>query len=69
MARLSKAFNLNEIRPKRAQSIQIRLPQDLMTKSLSRFTGNFITLLQCRYVSAYWVTNQLEQSFALQNCI
>ncbi|MGG2096130.1 OB-fold nucleic acid binding domain-containing protein [Acinetobacter haemolyticus] len=36
MARLSKAFSLNDIRQKRAQSIQVQLSPDLMTKSLAK---------------------------------
>lgn len=65
MARLSKAFNLNEIRQKRAQSIQIRLPQDLMTKSLAKdlqaILLPYCNVDMCQHIA---LQIQLEQSFA-----
>ncbi|MCH7380616.1 MULTISPECIES: DNA polymerase III subunit alpha [Acinetobacter] len=65
MARLSKAFNLNEIRQKRAQSIQIRLPQDLMTKSLAKdlqaILLPYCNIDMCQHIGLQIL---LEQSFA-----
>jgi len=65
MARLSKAFNLNEIRQKRAQSIQVRLPHDLMTKSLAKDLQNILlpycNVDMCQHIG---LQIQLEQSFA-----
>ncbi|MDM1020174.1 DNA polymerase III subunit alpha [Acinetobacter sp. VNK23] len=65
MARLSKAFNLNEIRQKRAQNIQIRLPHDLMGKSLAKDLQGMLlpycNIDMCQHIG---VQIQLEQSFA-----
>ncbi|KXZ62934.1 DNA polymerase III subunit alpha [Acinetobacter venetianus] len=65
MARLSKAFNLNEIRQKRAQSIQIRLPNDLMTKTLAKDLQNMLlpycNVDMCQHIGIHI---QVEQSFA-----
>ncbi|NIE95677.1 DNA polymerase III subunit alpha [Acinetobacter sp. Tr-809] len=65
MARLSKAFSLNEIRQKRAQSIQIRLPQDLMTKSLAKdlqaILLPYCNVDMCQHIGLHI---QLDQSFA-----
>ncbi len=65
MARLSKAFNLNEIRQKRAQSIQIRLPNDLMTKTLAKDLQNLLlpycNVDMCQHIGIHI---QVEQSFA-----
>lgn len=65
MARLSKAFNLNEIRQKRAQSIQIRLPNDLMTKALAKDLQNMLlpycNVDMCQHIGIHI---QVEQSFA-----
>ncbi|MHA3982362.1 DNA polymerase III subunit alpha [Acinetobacter venetianus] len=65
MARLSKAFNLNEIRQKRAQSIQIRLPNDLMTKTLVKDLQNMLlpycNVDMCQHIGIHI---QVEQSFA-----
>ncbi|WP_109440660.1 DNA polymerase III subunit alpha [Acinetobacter haemolyticus] len=65
MARLSKAFSLNEIRQKRAQSIQIQLSPDLMTKSLAKDLQT-ILLPYCNvYMSQHiGLQLQIEQSFA-----
>ena len=65
MARLSKAFSLNEIRQKRAQSIQIRMPHDLMTKSLAKDMQN-ILLPYCNVDMCQHIGIQLliDQSFA-----
>ncbi|RSE32114.1 DNA polymerase III subunit alpha [Acinetobacter junii] len=65
MARLSKAFSLNEIRQKRAQSIQIRMPYDLMTKSLAKDMQN-ILLPYCNVDMCQHIGIQLliDQSFA-----
>ena len=65
MARLSKAFKLNEIRQKRAQSIQIRLPNDLMTKTLAKDLQNMLlpycNVDMCQHIGIHI---QVEQSFA-----
>lgn len=65
MARLSKAFNLNEIRQKRAQNIQIRLAHDLMGKSLAKDLQGMLlpycNIDMCQHIG---VQIQLEQSFA-----
>lgn len=65
MARLSKAFSLNEIRQKRAQSIQIRLPNDLMTKTLAKDLQNMLlpycNVDMCQHIGIHI---QVEQSFA-----
>ncbi|ENV37425.1 hypothetical protein F959_01548 [Acinetobacter venetianus RAG-1 = CIP 110063] len=65
MARLSKAFNLNEIRQKRAQSIQIRLPNDLITKTLAKDLQNMLlpycNVDMCQHIGIHI---QVEQSFA-----
>ena len=65
MARLSKAFNLNEIRQKRAQNIQIRLAHDLMGKSLAKELQGMLlpycNIDMCQHIG---VQIQLEQSFA-----
>lgn len=65
MARLSKAFSLNEIRQKRAQSIKIRLPQDLMTKSLAKdlqaILLPYCNVDMCQHIGLHI---QLDQSFA-----
>lgn len=65
MARLSKAFSLNEIRQKRAQSIQISMPHDLMTKSLAKDMQN-ILLPYCNVDMCQHIGIQLliDQSFA-----
>ena len=65
MARLSKAFNLNEIRQKRAQNIQIRLAHDLMGKSLAKDLQG-ILLPYCKIDMCQHIGIQilLEQSFA-----
>ena len=65
MARLSKAFSLNEIRQKRAQSIQIRLAKDLMSKSLAKDLQTMLlpycNVDMCQHIG---LQIQLEQSFA-----
>ncbi|MFO1353627.1 MAG: DNA polymerase III subunit alpha [Acinetobacter sp.] len=65
MARLSKAFNLNEIRQKRAQNIQIRLAHDLMGKSLAKDLQGILlpycNIDMCQHIG---VQIQIEQSFA-----
>lgn len=65
MARLSKAFSLNDIRQKRAQSIQIQLSPDLMTKSLAKDLQT-ILLPYCNVDMSQHIGLQLqiEQSFA-----
>ncbi|MEF9956014.1 MAG: DNA polymerase III subunit alpha, partial [Acinetobacter sp.] len=65
MARLSKAFSLNEIRQKRAQSIKIRLDKDLMGKSLAKELQTILlpycNVDMCQHIA---VQIQVEQSFA-----
>ncbi|MDR2062140.1 MAG: DNA polymerase III subunit alpha, partial [Acinetobacter sp.] len=65
MARLSKAFSLNEIRQKRAQSIQVRLAQELMSKSLAKdlqaILLPYCNVDMCQHIGLHI---QLEQSFA-----
>ena len=65
MARLSKAFNLNEIRQKRAQNIQIRLAHDLMGKSLAKDLQGILlpycNIDMCQHIG---IQILLEQSFA-----
>jgi DNA polymerase-3 subunit alpha len=65
MARLSKAFSLNEIRQKRAQSIKIRLDKDLMGKSLAKelqaILLPYCNVDMCQHIA---VQIQVEQSFA-----
>ena len=65
MARLSKAFNLNEIRQKRAQNIQIRLAHDLMGKSLAKELQGMLlpycNIDMCQHIG---IQILLEQSFA-----
>lgn len=65
MARLSKAFNLNEIRQKRAQNIQIRLPHDLMGTSLAKDLQGILlpycNINMCQHIG---IQILLEQSFA-----
>ena len=65
MARLSKAFNLNEIRQKRAQNIQIRLPHDLMGASLAKDLQGILlpycNIDMCQHIG---IQILLEQSFA-----
>lgn len=65
MARLSKAFSLNDIRQKRAQSIQVQLSPDLMTKSLAKDL-QAILLPYCNVDMSQHIGLQLqiEQSFA-----
>lgn len=65
MARLSKAFNLNEIRQKRAQNIQIRLPHDLMGTSLAKdLQGILLPYCNIDVCQHIGIQILLEQSFA-----
>ncbi len=65
MARLSKAFNLNEIRQKRAQNIQIRLPHDLMGASLAKdLQGILLPYCNIDVCQHIGIQILLEQSFA-----
>lgn len=45
MGRLNKAFSLNEIRQKRANSIQIKLTHDLLQPSLAKRSTKYIIAL------------------------
>ena len=65
MARLSKAFSLNQIRQKRAQNIQIHLTPDLMTPSLATdlqmLLRPYCNIEMCQHIG---LQLHIEQSFA-----